>query len=278
VSTSRRWTLVFTGLAATVLLLVLVAASGWTWESFTPATCVATSCFCERARQGPIKQPANTCSNLGFVFVGLLIVAGLLGRGASDDDRPLLRPGARVAYGLTVAFLGWTSMFFHASLTLAGEWVDMLSMLLFTSLVVLVNVRRVKPMSQASVVAIYVVANTAFGWAMIATTMKAAIPIFVGLSFGILATDALVRRRVARTYENRWLAASVVCCLASFGIWILDKKGLVSSPLSLFQGHAVWHLGQAGTTGLLYRHYVAERAFETAPAHASAPRLEIAPT
>lgn len=261
-SSWTRWAGLGGGILATTLALVLLGASDWTWAGSTPATCKATRCFCEAARAGPIKQPSNTWSNMGFVLVGLLILTGLVGARREDDAGadapPLTRPPARRVYGVLVAFLGWTSMYFHASLTLAGEWWDVLSMLLFTSFVVAVNLVRVTGASRRSLVAAYLLANAAFGWAML-ETMKAGIVLFVGLSVAILATDALVRRRSPNGLGSAWLIASVVCCLASFGIWILDHQGVICSPESWFQGHAVWHVGQAGTTGLLYLHYASER-------------------
>jgi len=255
-----RWTIFVAGILATVAALVLLGRSGWTWTDWKPATCVATSCFCERARGGPINQPANTWSNLGFVTMGLAILAGIgPGRACVRSPSPIARPAARVTYGLLVASLGWTSMWFHASLTYAGEWFDMFSMILFTSFVVVASLGRATGVGRIPLVAGYLVANVLFALAMM-VHVRFSLPIFVGLTFAILGSDALVRRSIPSSPDRWWLGAAVACCLASFGVWILDKLGYFSSPFSPFQGHALWHLGQAGTTGLLFRYHATDRA------------------
>jgi hypothetical protein len=263
-----RWTIFVAGTIATIAALVLLGRSGWNWADWKPATCVATSCFCERARGGSINQPANTWSNLGFVAMGLAILAGIgPGRARGRSPSPIARPAARVYYGFLVASLGWTSMWFHASLTYVGEWFDMFSMILFTSFVIVASIGRATGAGRPALVAGYLVANALFALAMI-VHVRFSLPIFIGLTFAILWSDALVRRRVPSSPDRRWLTGAVACCLTSFGIWILDKFGYFSSPFSPFQGHAFWHLGQAGTTGLLFIYHATERAPALAPAPA----------
>ena len=66
------------GLAESVVAigaLFLLGALKWI-ESSRPDGCVeAGTCYCERLRPGMIKQPSNTWSNLGFVLVGLILLA-----------------------------------------------------------------------------------------------------------------------------------------------------------------------------------------------------------
>jgi hypothetical protein len=256
----KRQAIFAAGVAATVALLLLLAQSGWSWEASTPATSRG-HCFNELERAGPIAQPANTWSNLGFVIVGLAHLSGITG--VRRGPAPLLAPLARVYYGFLVACLGWTSMFFHASISLAGEFVDMYSMVLFTSFVVAVNLGRTTSLGRARIGALYLAANALFFGAML-VHVHASLYIFIGLTFGILASDAYARRRLALRFESGWLAGAVACCLASFGIWILDRAHLLGSPTSWFQGHAVWHIGQSLTTALLFQHYAREQS-ETAP-------------
>jgi hypothetical protein len=262
----KRWVAFLAGLSATIAGLVWLAHSGATWDDWVPATSRG-HCFNELERTGSIAQPSNTWSNLGFVIVGLLHATGILGSSAGTGGAsraPLLEPWARAGYGLLVAALGWTSMFFHASITLAGEFVDMYSMILFTSFVVCLNLGRTTAASRGLIAFLYVAANAIFAAAML-VHVNTSLFLFIGLSFGILLSDAYARRKLALQFEGGWLLAAVGCCLASFGIWILDAKHLLGSSESWFQGHAVWHLGQSLTCALLFQHYARERATSSPP-------------
>ena len=42
------------------------------WYSLQPATCMPDHCFCEEVKNGLIRQPVNTWSNLAFIFTGIL--------------------------------------------------------------------------------------------------------------------------------------------------------------------------------------------------------------
>ncbi|HZU96880.1 MAG TPA: ceramidase domain-containing protein [Planctomycetota bacterium] len=233
---------------ASILALLALGASGETWEGWTRASC-GDHCFNEALGPPPIRQIANTWSNLGFVAAGALVLSGVLGA----ERGPFARPLARVVYGLLVASLGWTSMFFHASITLAGEWLDMFSMLLFASYVIAGNLRRTG-MSLGTLGAGYVVANAGFAVVM-CIEVRVSAAIFVGLALGILASDTFARRRTGLS-SRLWLGLALLSCLASFAVWVLDRQGLLSSPTSLFQGHALWHVGQAVTTLCLFRHSI----------------------
>ena len=80
--------------AVAIGALFLLGALKWI-ESSDPDPCVGTNtCYCERLHAGMIKQPSNTWSNLGFVLVGLIMLASLpavvegSGRGRCSSTRP----------------------------------------------------------------------------------------------------------------------------------------------------------------------------------------------
>ena len=101
--------------------------------------------FCEAFREGPIKQPANTWSNLGFVVAGLWVV-----RRASIDRKSTVRSSNLIGrsvflsalYPALVVFLGPGSMAMHGSGTAWGATTDVLSMLLYIAFPVVYALAR----------------------------------------------------------------------------------------------------------------------------------------
>lgn len=68
--------------------------------------------FCEENLHGFISQPSNTISALPFVIIGILIF------------------GKNKLIGLGTLFLGFTTILFHATDSLVGQYLDLFSMLL----------------------------------------------------------------------------------------------------------------------------------------------------
>jgi hypothetical protein len=205
-------------LAAVALLVVDALAP--TWSGLPPASCLPR-CYCEAPRAAGVLQLANTWSNLGFIFVGGLIV------GARRD--PL--------FGWATVFLGPASMALHATLTFPGQLVDILSMYLVPTLLIARNL--------AAPAWAYIAANAALFAAQWAWP-EARRWLFAVLVVAAAVSELRVRRR------RRFLLVSIALLLASFGVWALDAKDLWCWPTSLLQGHAVWHLGCAAAVGVLY--------------------------
>jgi dihydroceramidase len=208
--------LLLVGLVAFGLLLLDFAAPSF--AGYAPATC--TPCYCELPRALGVAQRANTWSNLGFVFVGGLIVA----RGRD----PL--------FGWATVFLGPASMALHATLTFAGQLVDILSMFLVPTLLLARN----RGWSAAAYVALN---GTLF-------VVEALLPqarrwIFAALVAAALWSELRVHR------PRRLLAVAAGLLAAAFLAWSLDVTGVWCDPTSWVQGHALWHLVCAAAVGVL---------------------------
>ena len=108
-------------------LLVLAVGYGWLGPDVGRG-----DNFCEAARSGWVKQPANTWSNLGFVVAGLLI-AWRAGRPDQLGDVLPRHVGLATAYACLVVLLGPASAAMHATQAEAGGQFDLLSMYLVAS-------------------------------------------------------------------------------------------------------------------------------------------------
>lgn len=218
--------------------------------------------FCEAARDGWLKQPANALSNLGFVAAGLAI-GWRAGRPDRMGDTLPQFPGLAAGYACLVVLLGPASAAMHATQSALGGLLDVTSMYLVASFAAAYAVTR------------WLRRDPLFFWQLFLLLVAACeliglwgreIPVvhFAGnAAFGLLLLVAVVmevllwRRGPART-ELRYGLAALASTLLAFTIWNLSQHGWCN-PDSLFQGHAAWHLLGAVAAYFLFRLYASER-------------------
>lgn len=247
-------------LAATALagigIVLLLLALGPDWSVYAPASCTATRCFCEMPRIGAlILQRANSWSSLGFVFAGCLMI--VLARAPAWHSA--MTPVSAVAFGITAIIVGLGSVLLHATLTLWGQFLDVLGMYLVGSFLLVSALARWRRMADGQAIALYlllclvlvgvlIVAPEVRRW-LFAVVLIAAIVLELGL--------ARPRRQGVRL---RFYLAGILVNAIAFAIWNLDQHGLACAPSSLIQGHAIWHLLGAVATWLTFAYYRSERA------------------
>lgn len=214
--------------------------------------------FCEAARGGWVKQPANTWSNLGFVGAGLA-VAWHAGRAPFSGGR-----GLATAYACLVVVIGPASAAMHATQSSAGGQLDLLSMYLVASFAAAYALMRLAGRGRAffaAAFAVFVAGCELVGlWPREVPVVR-----FAGnVAFGALLLTAVVaevrlwRRAHSRSRTDlRWGAAALASILVAFAIWNLTKAPWCD-PNSLLQGHAVWHLLGAVAAYCLFRLWASE--------------------
>lgn len=250
-------------------LLALAIARGWLGPDVGRG-----ATFCEAGREGWVRQPANTFSNVGFVVAGLLIawhasVAGNIGRTLSTYR------WLPTAIACIVVLLGPGSAAMHATQSSLGGHLDMLSMYLIASLAAAYAVMRFRRGGPGMLVATFV-AGLVF--CELVGLWKSPIPVVMyagNAAFGLLLLLAIVLEvRIMRRAESRrsYVYVSLGALVTAFVIWNASKTWLCD-PHSLVQGHAIWHLLCAVAAYFLYRYY----ASEDAPAKTHQPR-ELQPT
>lgn len=237
-------------------LLVLAVGQGW-----LGADVGRGGDFCEAARDGAVRQPANAFSNAGFVAAGLL-VAWRAGRASALGD-VLSRPLA-TAYACVVVLLGPASAAMHATQSALGGDLDLLSMYLVASFAAgyaLMRLLRRGPVFFTQVFLLLVAGCQLVGL----YPHEVPVVVFAGnVAFGVLLITAITievrlsRRGPART-DLRWGAAALLVMVVAFAIWNASQHGLCD-PRSLLQGHAVWHLLGAASAYLLFRLWASERS------------------
>lgn len=230
-------------------LLALAVGQGWLGPDVGRG-----AQFCEAARPGPVKQPANALSNAGFVLAGLLVgwEAGRLTPGR-------VLPGLATTYACVVVLLGPASAAMHATQSDLGGQLDMLSMYLVAGFAAACAWTRWRRRGIGTFWAWFLLA--VLTCEAVARTWTGHVPVvafsgneaFAALLLTAAVLEVRIWRRDQRT-EIGWGVAAIGAMLVAFVVWNLAQHGWCD-PHSLLQGHAVWHLLCAVAAWCLWRLY-----------------------
>ena len=241
---------------------VNAALMEYSWQGWRPATCMPDRCFCEPIRGGLIRQPVNTWSNLAFILVGISVLAiasrDLSGASQSGAANPVrTRLVYPVVYGVAAILVGVGSMWYHMSLAFAGQVLDVISMYLLASFMLLYNLSRMRRMRDGVFLGAYLLLNVVLGylsirWPVLRRT------IFIALVLVTLASESIVRRRRRPRMKKAYLVAAIVSLVTACTFWSLDITRAICWPASWFQAHAMWHVFMAAVIGFIYLYYRSE--------------------
>lgn len=232
----------------------------YNWAAWRPATCMPDNCFCEALRDGVIRQPVNTYSNLTFVLagIGMLAIAREDWACGKRGNLLLSHRAYSSVFGVAAIVIGAGSFFYHASLTFIGQWFDVMGMDLFIGFALVYNYARFRPLRTSRFVLAYIAMMAMLGY-MLIVTPEYRRQVFAALVWATLALELLVRMVERPQMQTRWLVASVASLAMGYGIWMLDESGVWCTPTSIVQGHALWHLFSALAAFLLYWYYRSEQ-------------------
>jgi hypothetical protein len=240
-------------------LLTYLAITGWPGEIGASGTE-----FCEAMRSGPVKQPINTWSNLGFVLVAVMIAAqaklDLAREASTKSGNPLVSSTSfTTTYSLTAVLIGAGSGALHASTTEWGARVDVYAMFVWAAWVASYSAMRL--IGSRGVMAFL----CCFAPLVTLLAIKVFAPIrFASFSnsdlFGMLVASGIVLeliacyvRRKSFTTDLGYLGWAVACFLAGYLVWFQSRTGRsLCCPTSLWQGHALWHILCACSVGFVY--------------------------
>ena len=271
--TTWAFWLALAGVGGVITLFFVLGLRGWPGS---PDSCLLHSpdtCYCERADLSNfVRQPANTWSNLGFIASGLLILwrVGHPRPRRLPAANPLAQPGAyAIGYGLVVVALGPASMFFHGSQRAWGGWLDLFSMMLYSTFLLVYNLVRIRHASGRVFLTAYVPLVLAQGLAN-ALVPKSGQLLFGGTIVLVLVLEAAILRRGVGGLHRQgwpWLAAALLTFAGAYGgVWLWSNTaGPWCVPSSLIQGHALWHLLCAVSTGCFYLYLCTETSTNTSP-------------
>ncbi|HSM02290.1 MAG TPA: ceramidase domain-containing protein [Acidimicrobiia bacterium] len=265
----RRHRDLIVGLVATVAVFTVFALLSRSGYPGGPDECLRLGdCYCEAPRPGIAAQPANAWSNLGFVLIGLLVLAD---SARTRDRYSPARIEADLRYsrlfGAVAVFLGLGSFAFHGSLRAWGGYVDVQSMHAFLAFVLAYDLTRIHDWRWGTFLAWFGGLLAAFslliglippehGRVLFGVVVAITIVVEVAVSYPTLrpwAPRAIEPRRMP------WFWAGLGAFAVAFVIWNLSRTGGAwCEPASLLQGHALWHLLSAVSVGCFYLYFGSE--------------------
>jgi hypothetical protein len=225
------------------------------WRDWTPNGGLETGkYFCETVRDGTIRQPINTWSNLGFIAVGLLVAWRTGREGAPGGNLLTGTRSVPLLYACLLVGLGVGSMYLHASWTRWGGIIDVTSMFIYATFLIAHGLARGR--TAAAFFATYVAITVPVAGFYLLTRHRS--DELFGLVLGVFAVVELTVGRGRA--DRRWLAASTACLLVAFAIWVPSRlsDGALCCAECWVQGHALWHLLCAAGTWCLYGYFRSE--------------------
>jgi len=243
---------------ASAFCVFIFALADGNWNSFQPATCLTSplGCFCERPRDTLLRQPINTVTNLAFTIVGaLILVEGVHQWGFAKKEfakskveskpRETFGEVFNVVSGIANVILGLGSLWYHASLTFVGQFIDNAGMYLVVvgpPLFALASVRAQKsgkPPNSVGFVIVYILVNVLASYAAYSYP-ETRRHLFLGLIILGIVCEAYARRVCGEVRRKQGqikkLFASAVVMAIAFTIWNLDLRGYWCDPDSMLQG------------------------------------------
>ncbi|GAB3985256.1 hypothetical protein GCM10028807_00100 [Spirosoma daeguense] len=233
-----------------VFFLLNTTLPGTTWEGMVVSKSALTGEYCEHNNVSRFfHQTVNTYSNLVYFFFGVFVC--LLAR-ADSRTQPLTTPNRLQQFpllswltGACLLYLSFGSAFFHASLTWAGQRVDMNGTYGITIALVSIAIYHVfyrinlSESAKRIFIGITVLLILSFYEIHLLVPSSILLPALILLTWLLISINYVQFRR-----ERSVLLAisSIVLILIALKIRALDVQKFGCNPHSLYQGHSVWHL------------------------------------
>ncbi|QJB69370.1 ceramidase domain-containing protein [Parasphingorhabdus halotolerans] len=249
--------LALTGIAAAITIGLLMLF-GPDWSLYAPASCTATRCFCELPRTGDlILQPSNSWSAFGYVFAGFLMIT--LAR--TRDWASAFPPLAAQVFAISAITVGIGSVLLHGTLTLWGQFFDVLGMYLVSGFLLVSALAKWLRITDRRAALYYVLLCA------VLVAVLIALPEVRRWLYGVVLIAAIIleltfARPLRLQVKTRYYFYGIIAKAVAFGIWNLDQHGKVCAPESLLQGHAIWHLLGASALWFTFLYYRSEAASE----------------
>jgi hypothetical protein len=236
---------------ATFLILIVTQPINL---GLAPATCMTTHCFCETPKIGSLMlQPANSWSSFGYVFTGFYLMLDARARRGTNA----FPPEGAVMFGIAAITVGVGSVLLHATLTLWGQFADVLGMYLVSGFSLVYALAKIGRLDRAKSAMLYGVVCAA-----LVAVLLIAPEVRRWLFFAVLLTALILEIAFARPLRRnvilRYLLLGALVKAIGFGVWVLDQNRTLCAPDSLIQGHAFWHFCGAVSLWLNYCYFRSE--------------------
>jgi hypothetical protein len=204
--------------------------------------------WCEEILCSWVVNPANTWSNLAYVFVALWIILRARANGRKDI----------LWLGYATFFMGVGSFLWHMSYTFVLQLLDFAGMFLFLILILLVRLSQMERLKAHAISWLWL-AGSAMATALVAWAGFHNYPIqgsiVVLAVVGMALEIQILKHSGMRPRDAKFLWMSLVLAVVAVTLSALDVSGTLCDPTNHWiQGHAVWHVLTALAVGLWVRH------------------------
>lgn len=212
---------------------------GCYWYSLAESQGAPNIKWCEETLCQVISEPANTWSNLGYLFIGLFVT--FLAFKNKENIRLKV-------YGPIIFFMGAMSFFYHMSNFYGSQILDFVGMFLFVGWALGMNLIRHKKLKHLfPFLSIFTIVLTVLMHLMYLKEMKFQLLIF-GTAILIVMTE--MKRK------SFWFMLSIGFLIIAFGFSIADAERFWCEPQQhVIHGHALWHVIVSFATFTIYKHY-----------------------
>lgn len=218
------------------------------YQNLTPPTIK----FCEENVNSWVMQPANAWSNLPMFLVGIFLLYI-----TRKSQNILIR-----SLPWIMILIGLFSFIYHASFTFMGQILDLSSMFLLSSYLLIFNLKRLSPQKYKQKALVYLL----IGLSIISVAFvyffrtiggfNIGIPIFVLQILTVIILEYRIRKLPAE-YDLKFFFLAIATIALGQIVWWLDfsRVWCNQSYFHLINGHSLWHILSAVCFIFLYLFY-----------------------
>ncbi len=205
------------------------------WAAFALSTDGLSARYCELNRLGEwLRQPSNTISSFSYLVAGVLVLRSMKGRADTS---------LRLVLGLSFFALGLGSQFFHASITLVAQELDMAGTYAAVLALIAIALRqRFERLPVELVLVALLVIDALFYAFEFYRHGPWLLPSLLGVTL-VCAVAVAVHSGASRSLRSFGFAVAGLAVGAAS--WLFDDQKFLCDPRSALQWHALWHLATA---------------------------------
>ena len=252
-----------TGLVLGIALSLDFVLDSSVWTGMKVSQSAITVEYCEFNRPERLfHQPINTYSNLIYFFYGLLVfqlaLKDLKLFGGKGDNSVRNSPYLSILLAANFIYLSFGSAFFHSSLTWIGQRIDMnatygltLSLICIGLVQVFVKNKLSKQMQVGLIVGMVLLIA---GFLPLALQISSSI--LLPSLFLILLVLGIINFFQYPSQRSPMLGLfSFVLLAVAIQIRSMDVAKINCDPMSIWQGHALWHFLTASSSLCMYLYF-----------------------
>jgi hypothetical protein len=260
-----------TAFLATVIVLLLFIFlnhhfDGKVWNGMQISKSALTVEYCEFNQQAKLfHQSSNTYSNLAYFFLGMIVVLVAVSdrKHKTSAGNPIQKfPLISFFFGCCLIYLCFGSAFFHASLTWIGQRIDMNAT--YSICIALSGIsgyrlfahENTSPKIKLLFVVVLMVITITFLEIHLLIPSIILLPLLIGLTTILTIKNYLNN---SKKFNLQLAVLSLFFMIAAFVLRTMDVQKIGCDPMSVFQGHAIWHILTGMSAFLLYWFYRSEK-------------------